>query len=1134
MSGDAQAPPQDLALRLPLSGVHLVEASAGTGKTFALTAWILRLLLERGVPLPRLLAVTFTRAATAELRERIRRRLRGAERLLAGHAPRDAEQRQTAAILEQARAAAGGGDAAVRTRLAAALLQLDEAAVSTIHGFCQRALREFGFIAGSLGDEAVIDDPREAWDTVAADLWRHANLGSADDAQHLRALWSTPGALAASLPALCDPARALLPARDVSAIAAWLHALRDSARERFAAELARRGQRSQDQLLERMHAAMGDARFSAAVAARWPVALVDEFQDTDPRQWDIFRRLYEAGARRADAGGTPPLLGLVGDPKQAIYAFRGGDLATYQDARTYVRRHGAEASLDTNYRSRPAVLGAIETLFAQSAQPFRSDIALHPLHAARADEEDALTLDGAPPPGLTVHWLPAPTDATKSRRAKPDDEHDAVATTVAEIVRLLERGQLRDGDGVRPVRASDIAVLVRKNKQVAWMRDALAAAGIGAATQGNDSVFASEAAAEVHRLLEACAHPGDAARVRAALATRLLALDAAAIAALDADAATAGDALALPTWQARFESAGLAWRLRGPLPALLPFLDGQYLDPAVSAARLAQGGGTRLLTDALHLAELLQAQADASHGPQALLRWLAQRCAAPPQGDDLALRLDADADAVQVLTLHKAKGLEYPVVFLPFTAFGDGRTRKPDELPRSRVRIEDASASTQGLAANYFHRHAGSGKHKAMVLGDPAHHDAWIAQVEQQEAAEDLRLLYVGLTRARHALHVTWGHTRDSNGSALQWLLHAGEIAGRKQDTLQPADMRERIDRLARESGGRIVVRSMASPVVVPVLSPHARPAHADTPAARIATRRLPHAGGQYSFSGLRGHHRDALPARGADDEAAAADAAAGTALAGADFGNAVHDVLEAADFAAWDGATSAPADTHAAIARALAHHGLPDTPDAVSQVGGLVARALNAPLPGIDTLARLPAAQRVPELEFHFRLAPVRLPALYALLGAHGYPRIAAPARAGAIEGLMHGYIDLLYRDAAGACHVLDYKTNRLHDYAPPTCRQAVAANDYDLQYLIYLVAVQRWLRLRLGARYDPARHLGGAVYLFLRGIELRGSAPDGSAEQGGAATTARNPDAPGLHIDRPPQALIDGMDALFDGAAP
>jgi exodeoxyribonuclease V beta subunit len=296
----------------------------------------------------------------------------------------------------------------------------------------------------------------------------------------------------------------------------------------------------------------------------------------------------------------------------------------------------------------------------------------------------------------------------------------------------------------------------------------------------------------------------------------------------------------------------------------------------------------------------------------------------------------------------------------------------------------------------------------------------------------------------------------------------------------------------------------------------------------------LPRGGGQYSFSGLRSHHREALPARGADDEAAAPtpmDIAATSAMAaedrvflgGADFGNVVHEVLEEADFAAWDDATEAPdAGARAQILKALARHDLTETPEAATQVAALVARALNVALPGTSTLARLPATRRVAEMEFHFRLGATRLPALHALLAEHGHARASTPSR-GSIEGLMHGYIDLLYRDDDGAHWVLDYKTNRLADYGPAACAEAVAHSDYDLQYLIYLVAVQRWLRLRLGAAYDPEKHLGGAVYLFVRGIALRGLDAHGRPADAAA----------GVHRDRPPQALVDGLDALFEGDA-
>ena len=1085
----------DLVLRLPLSGAYLIEASAGTGKTFTLTAWLLRLLLEGGVPLPKLLVVTFTRAATAELRDRVRRRLRIAERLLAGDSVEGEEALQTAALIAHARST-GIDEATLDLRLQAALLQLDEAAISTIHGFCQRALREFGFLAGALNDDEVIDNAGELWGEVAADLWRVASNGDAQGFDCLCRLWSAPEALARSLPRLCDPARRLLPEAGESDLATWLHELRAEAGARFEQALAERSQRTQDQLIEQVWQASEQPAFCAALRQRWPMLLVDEFQDTDPRQWRIFRRIFEAEGE-AQAG-----LFLIGDPKQAIYRFRGGDLPTYLQAREFARARGGEASLDTNYRSRPAVLAAIEALFTASTAPFIDrSIEFHHVHASARADDAALKVAGEAPPGLVVHWLP-PDPGGKSRRPKEADTDSAIAMTVAEIVRLLNHGTLTDSalndrSGEHRLRPGDIAVLVRQNKQVAWVRDALAAAGIAAATQSNDSVFASDAAGEVRALLLAFAAPSDPMRARAALATRLLGEDAAAIAALE------GEALELQRWQVRFEQAGALWQQRGPLPALLPFLTG------TSETRLREHGGARLLTDALHLAELLQAEAPVQHGVHGLLRWFSRHCDDPPAHEDMALRLDADTDAVQVATLHKSKGLEYPVVFLPFTAFSSGGGGSGGV---QFVQAQDA----QGRPAQYAYKTRGSGKQRQVVLGS-ASHDDWLARDEEAERAEDLRLLYVGLTRAQYALHVVWGHTFDSNDTALQWLLHAGDKAGRKNDALQPAGMRERIAALAATTQGKLVVRDIPDPMPAPPAL-QAREEIETLPASRIPNRRLRMGGGQYSFSGLRARHSETLPARGADDEAVAAPVEGDSAiLRGADFGNAVHDALEAADFAQWQGRTIAPAQAVGSVQQALKRRGLPQTPAAQTQVATLVARALNVPLPGIGTLAELDASQRVAEMEFHFRLGATRLSQLFALLDQHGYPRQHAQSRQGEIEGLMHGYIDLVYRDGDGGHYVLDYKTNQLRSYDPQACAEAVRGNDYDLQYLIYLVALQRWLRLRSGADYDPARHLGGAVYLFLRGLE------PGSAQAGTA----------GIHRDRPPQALIDALDRLFDGGA-
>jgi len=1104
--------PVDVGLALPLHGARLIEAGAGTGKTFTLATLVLRLVLERGASMSRLLVVTFTRAATQELRLRLRRRLRIAKRLLAaGDAPADGEAAIAAEVVRSA--VARDGEALVRQRIEAALLQLDDAVVATIHGFCHRALREFGFRAGLLGEQAVVDDAGDVWDEVATELWRiaanadAAAFGGADVHGLLAALWGAPEALAADLPRLCDPLRDTHPARGESAAAAALHALRDAAIARFEARMGRRGECTQDQLIERLWRATRQPDFAAALAERWPLMLIDEFQDTDPQQWDIFRALYEAGAP------AQRWLCLIGDPKQAIYRFRGGDLDTYLCARRFVEAQAqdgpAVATLEANYRSAPGVLRAIDAVFGAHPLPFVVEgIAYRPLRAQAAVADGDLTLGEAPAPALTVHWLPpAPHDpAAKPNTAlrkgvrNKDEEFALMAeAAVRAVATLLRDGRLREGDAVRALRPADIAVLVQTNDQVARMRAALASAGIGAAAVATASVFAGDAAADLHALLAALAEPADDGRFRAALATRLLGWVADRIAALDADDAAAEAAASV------FSAAAERWRTRGPLPALLPFV--------VEAAPrwLGEIGGTRRLTDALHLAELLQAESAHRHGPVEQLRWFARQCTLAAADEARQLRLESDGGLVQIATIHKSKGLEYPIVVLPFAAWQGSRRRT-------------------GLGHDDFHgadgRPARAWRAKGVL--EPAQADAIDAEVEREVRAEAQRQLYVALTRAQHALHVVWSRNDQTEATALHHLLHDGAPATGKHG-LDHAAMRARLDALAAASAGSIAVAAFDPDAAPAPAQASARSEDTDTPPARIAHRRFVEVPRLHSFSSLHARSGEDIAPRGAVDEAGAlaeedADAAS---LGGTAFGNAVHDALEVADAGAWRCAPErqgglfagdeVPASQRALLEGALLRHGLAPTASHLAQTARLVSRALNVVLPGGVRLCDLPAARQVREMPFHFRLRPTRVDAVFALLDAHGYPRHRR-ATSDTLDGLMHGYIDLVYRDAAGRHHVLDYKTNRLAAYDPASLRHAVGVRDYDLQYLIYLVALRRWLKLRHGDAHDDARLLGGAVYLFLRGID---------PQETGSGDASRR----GVHVDPVSPALLSALDALLDG---
>ncbi len=1137
----------DLGLRLPLHGLRLIEASAGTGKTFTLITVLLRLLLERGVPITTILAVTFTRAAAAELRQRLRQRLRAAQRVLDGDASDDDTEARAAAMV-LAQAASQAPQNVLRDRVRAALLQLDEALISTIHGFAQRALREFGFRAGALADLELLDSAPEVWDDVATDLWRRAagDAGDADTHALLRTLWKTPNALARDLPRLCDDTRELRPRAEESAHAAALHALREAAAARFDTAMSARRARTQDQLLHAVWRASEDESFAAALAQRWPLFLIDEFQDTDPRQWDLFRRIYDA------ADTQTRLLCLIGDPKQAIYRFRGGDLQTYLRARDTVHRFAtadapSEFALDANYRSRPALLRALERLFASNALPFRdASIEFHSLRAAGSARDDDLRLNDAPTPALTLHWLPQPAPdpsqhhssaAFKGMRTTEDERALMTRTAVAAIAELLAHARLR---GV-PLAPSDIAVLTRSNAEAQRMQQALAAVGLGAALIGKDSVFASDAAAMLDTVLQALAEPGDPGRFRAALATPLLGYDAAGIAALDDDSRALGDVVDA------FERASALWRSRGPMPALLPFAT------AAATRWLGEQGGARRLTDTLHLLELLQADAPLHHGPHEQLRWFAQARAQPGDSDRAQLRLDADADLIQISTIHKAKGLEYAVVVLPFLALDSG------SAPRSLQQIDAHADDAKPLRAWV-----------AKETLQPIDLAELKARAEAEDAAEDQRLLYVALTRAKYAIHALWSRNASTSGTALHWLLHAGESTGKKNDALDAAGMRARLAALAAESDGDIAVRdapeiedrnSLARHVAQSLQ--HARTC--DVAPARAPLRRFGPELRLHSFSALHARSEAAnapllatLP--GADDETALhLDDEGEAALVGTGFGNAVHAVLEAADAAQWrlssirsiahpDDANErarasedrCPPSQRALVERALLRQGLDASPASLAQTARLTHRALNVRLPGDVRLCDLDAPRIRAEMGFHFRLRPTRMDALNALLSAHGYPRMQRLPSA-TLEGLMHGFIDLVYRDGDGRHYVLDYKTNRLPAYDPASLRQAIGQHDYDLQYLIYLVALRRWLRLRRGAAFDAERDIGGAVYLFLRGIELRDddlierTRRDDAREH--RSTAAMQPMLSGLdaragvHVDPVSPALLAALDALFDG---
>ncbi|ODU49333.1 MAG: exodeoxyribonuclease V subunit beta [Lysobacteraceae bacterium SCN 69-48] len=1189
-------PAPDPYLDVPLDGVRLVEASAGTGKTYTLATLVTRLVVERGLRIGQVLAVTFTEAATQELRKRIRERLQLALALVDA-APADDESADVAlthALLRRHRDASGESDESLRRRLRQAAVEIDLAAIFTIHGFCARVLREHALEAGQGFDAPeLLASDAELRNEVAADLWRqHAQ--TPEGADDLAALWKGGyEELAKDLPALLGgqsllPPEAPLPAdpwprvqaagQDLAdafhaqgdalfdALAAaidadvmnrnsyrlewlielrsWLcgfaanpasggtphpkleklaadalekgtkaahkgktptsplcglilpyldavqdrenyralrraallHRLREDARARMATRKRERRVQGYDDLIDGVAEALegphGDA-LAARLRAQYAVALVDEFQDTDTRQWRIFERVFGSGS-------TAPALFLIGDPKQAIYGFRGGDVHTYLDAAA-VAEHAP--ALAHNFRSRPAVLAAISALYANAGNVLSGapEIRFHPVEAGGKRADADFLRDGEPAPALTVWQAAPPTglDAKGKPKARWNaGEARALATRACTAAIHGVLTDARAGRALiegRPVQPGDIAVLVRSHKEATMIQQALALLGIPAVAAGKQSLFATGEARELHALLLALLHGADDGRLRTALGTVLLGLDALAVDALERD----GDA------HRRWQLEAQRWRerLRGGGPLALV----GELCAAHGERLLALLDGERRISNYLQLAELLQEAQRQALGLHGLVDWLGRAIAGADANDEAQLlRLESDARRVQIVTLHKSKGLEYPLVFLPFVGIGSN-----DKSPGRHCSV-----------------HAGGARrlHWKFETLPEADWTGASTTWKAEQRAEDARLLYVGLTRAEHALWLASGDFFAADRAALAALLGDDEA-------LQQAG---------------VVFDAAPLPAELPRLPPAS---DAAVPPAREATRPLHNDWWVYSFSQLAraeagGDTASAatLPAPGGQDEPESADdtAPADTfdpRFAGNRYGVALHAALEHADFNSWRDwhpGQPAPAEEAHAIATALRGEGYGEDAldDGIALTTQLIGHTLTVALPEGTRLCDVPAGERRPEIEFQFALQPVQVDALLALLHAHGIvrerDRFGARQR---LEGLMTGLIDLTYRHG-GKWYVLDYKSNRLPGYDDAALQRAMAHSEYDLQALIYTLALHRWLRFRLGTGYDYARDFGGIRYLFCRGLDA-----------GSAAS-------PGIHAQRFPPELVHALDALFGHA--
>jgi len=1255
----------------PLAGTALIEASAGTGKTWTLCGLYLRLLLERRLSVQQILVVTFTNAATAELRERIRQRI--AQTLAALRARQSSPEtvngsggdRFTPDLLARLLDDLALDTIELQKRLELALQSFDEAAIFTIHGFCKRALDETPFAARMPLTLELLDDDAELRAEAVNDFWRRHVAGTelpaalaaallaekdtpatwsallrrhvakplaetlwparidevpALDAQALiaahaaaRALWRAQretivNGLLASMTGRLN-ANSYKPASVMESAAGWdtwlarddaltagaapparlallaagtiaaktnkgktppahpffdlaqtcveaLDALADDsalARLRLLRRLfdeataaLREAKRARhvvafDDMLYNLHERLHGAQATDLIAtlrARFPAALIDEFQDTDPLQYDIFSTLYGDDA-------VPGPLFMVGDPKQAIYSFRNADLHTYLAARAGA---DAEYTLADNQRSVAPLIGALNGLFGANERAFMMDGLDYRPVGCGAKPRTPLSDLSQPDPASTgaalrIWTLPDGGDDSGAdgapellpKRAAKAAAADACAGEIARLLAAATRGELLHGG--QPLRAGEIAVLVRSHAQGSQMRAALRAVGVGSVELSQSSVFAGSDAEELDRVLAAILEPRRTGLLLAALATELIGLQAGEIEALAADEA------ALQRRMQAFADYRDIWLRRG-IGSLLRRL---YSAERLALRLLPRPDGERHLTDLLHLAELLHSAAETEPAPEALLRWFQnQRDEAAGGGvgiEAAQLRLESDRNLVQIVTVHKAKGLEFPIVFCPF--LWDGRS---GGSPRTLEGIEYHRES-DGRTLIDFRPGLDDGPDNPGGYDDKAVK----AAIKLETAAEHLRLIYVALTRAVHRCYLVAGsYTTGKNASAaesghslLNWLIAgAGQtpqawFSGKRE----PAAIAAAWQALAAPQPDAMSLTPLPTGRALP-LAPE-RPAP-DSLAALPPPAQIPAGWRIGSYSGLiagaaTGHDGSAAPvpeSAGADhdlrvpetnpDSDASPDHAPVAAddilnfPRGAAAGVCIHALFEAIDF-------TAAAGWPAAIEATLRAHPPPTQRRAAPHAAGLQAMlanmlddVLNVPLPiGTATplrLAELPLSRRLTELEFHLPAPKLDAVALNRALAELGYR--VPPLAFGALEGYLKGFIDLVF-EHEGRYFVLDWKSNHLGlrptDYLPDALEPTMDEAAYRLQYLLYSVALDRYLARRL-PDYDADMHFGGVLYLFVRGLRP------------GWRTAAGRP--AGLFFDRPPVHALRRLSALLNAA--
>jgi exodeoxyribonuclease V beta subunit len=1185
-----------------LEGRSIIEASAGTGKTHAIAGLFLRLILEKDLSVGEILVVTFTEAATEELRRRIRSMLVEAEGTFSGRRP---ENRLIRHIIETQDDQARAQDC-----LRAALRDFDQAAIFTIHGFCRRMLHENAFESGSLFDTELLTDDSGIKREVIEDFWRRELYGatplfvnyalsrkfmpdgllelvgsrtgqpyikvipepeipntdtleSAFQAcsDNLRQAWVSTRAEVEDI-LTRDPGLNRSRYRG-SSIRRWVRemdhwmAWQGSNPELFnnfarftSSELLRsvrtghgppahpffdlceevmgksqtltaafdrrllgmktalfqfvqtetsrrkreRNTQSFDDLLINLHGALenrGGKGLIRTIRRRFNAALIDEFQDTDPIQYGIFNRIFE---------DENTVLVLIGDPKQAIYGFRGADVFAYLKASRHLK---SRYTLGENWRSEPDLITAVNTIFGQVVRPFYYDeIPFQPAEVPAREEREVLTIDGVGEPPMQLWFLPADRVAGAGKAVTKMVAQAFIPEAVtAEILRLLRLGrEQRALLGQKPLEAGDIAVLVRTNAEARQMQKALVAAKIRSVLYGMGNLFDSHEAFQMERILAALVEPRQERLIKAALATDMMGVGGERLEDIPENEQT------IDRWLIESGEYHDQWNRRGFLPMFRHLMARRSVLPRL----MNLPDGERRCTNVLHLAEVLHhVSIEKRIGMAGLLKWISeQRDTKTPRVEEHQLRLESDGNAVKVVTIHKSKGLQYPVVFCPFSWYGS--------------RIKDLDAPVMFHDQNDDMR-------RTLDLGSEDL-DSHRGVAEKELLAESLRLFYVALTRARNRCYLVWGRFKDGETSAPAYLLPRSGLE--PFENLRDDDMRRELKILEDRARGTIQVSEM---------SLKGGGEYAALPIDRVDLICRDFSGNidrQWkisSFSSLIAlfEHphlveiadRDPLSPRGGRDRAGSEGSGVdegGTGIfsfpRGTRAGTLLHDIFEHLDFAQED-----PSGIKKLVVSKLTDYGFDVSWQEV--LCDMASRVLSVPLDGDRgdfTLSRIGKKDRLSEVEFYFPLKSVSPDILDSVSAGYarrnsqaGFPEFHGRLQFSPVKGFMKGFMDLVFQ-LEDRFYLVDWKSNWLgnnvEDYGQDALSRVMEEELYTLQYHIYTVALNEYLRLRL-VKYDYEIHFGGVYYIFLRGVD-----PKKGSDYG-------------IYRDRPPVELIgDLCEKLID----